>query len=100
MKIDRDAPLRMTIETFADRHGLVMQISERSQRLVDELALRPFYAHFKNTHIAERGFLRGTSGDGWTEGEAIADYRRAISGRRLKHNAGYYLDVPELLPSP
>ena len=100
MKIERDAPPKMTIEVFAERHDLTMQISERSSYLVDELGLEPLYVRFKNTDIAEAGYIRGVSGDGWTEREAVADYRRQISGRRLKVDNRYYLDVPELLPSP
>ena len=70
---------RMTIDEFSEKHGLVMEIHERSN--VD--SPDRFYAHFERSDIAENGFLVGKFGNGPTPDEAINEYSEKISGKVL-----------------
>lgn len=85
MKIKRDMVERCTIEEFADRHGLVMEVHERNP--IQFPFLPRFFAYFSHAEIAERGCLVGTFGNGQTELDAIDDYARAISGKILAIDA-------------
>jgi hypothetical protein len=69
----------VTLEEFADRHGLEMEVHERQKHI----GLRRYYAHFKDAEVGEGGMLIGTAGNGDTPEEAIADYADEIAGRRL-----------------
>jgi len=70
---------RMTIEEFADKNNLVMEIHERS----DEDSPARFYAHFEHSDIAEDGMLIGKYGDGESKKQAILNYAMEISGKVL-----------------
>ena len=76
MKIVRENIPRMTIEEFAERNALTMQVVERP---LPEGNPDRFYAHFKSCEAMEGGMLRGTHGNGATEEDAISDYARRIS---------------------
>ncbi len=82
MKIVRKPIPEMTIEKFADKHGLVMGVIER----VDPNHPR-FYAEFLNSAVKDGPFLIGAYGDGNTEEEAIADYAKNISLKLLSVDA-------------
>lgn len=97
MQIEMKTIERMSIEDFADKHGLVMVVNERRIRSVK---LAPFYAHFKNAEVLRGRFLLGTFGDGSTPEEAIKDYALQISRATLVINANgngrREIDVPIL----
>lgn len=70
-----------SIEAFADKHGLVMEVRERNKPVGDPSR---YYAHFKSAEAREgKCFLIGLFGDGRTPEEAIAEYARTISLRTL-----------------
>ena len=79
---------RLTVEQFADRHGLVMEVFERNPK-VGMLTgkFEPFYAHFRSSDVKEGSVLIGEFGNGQTPAEAIADYASRISNRVLVVNA-------------
>lgn len=78
MKIIRELVPEMTLEQFADQHGLVMKVTER--RYAD---LPKYYAYFEHAEIRDGGMLIGTYGNGHTEDEAIKAYGRQISLKTL-----------------
>jgi hypothetical protein len=73
-------PTQVTIEEFADQHGLIMEVHQRKHH--------DYYAHFKNADL-ERVY-----GNGITEGGAIKNYARKISGNILV--VGREIQVPTL----
>ena len=86
MKIERLAANRMTLEAFADQHGLVMEIAERTRTdLHPSFPYEPnrFYARFKDVDTKDSACLTGTHGNGGTETEAMTAYARQISGKLL-----------------
>lgn len=74
---------RSTIEAFAEKHCLVMEVHERATH-----GPARFYAHFACCEVAERGMLVGVFGNGATPEDAIAEYGQRISGQRIVHRAG------------
>ena len=72
----------ITLEEFADLHGLVMSVIEHNdgQRIL-------YSAYFKNTEIKKNSFLSGESGWGASIEEAIENYKNIISGKVLIYNA-------------
>ena len=83
MKIERENRAERNIQQFADEHQLTMRVTEyasppRTWR---------FAASFKGVEVMEPCVLVGVYGDGNTENEAIADYAKRISGKRLAENA-------------
>ena len=90
MKIERRLVEKFTIEEFAVEHDLTMEVVERSSSILKLPHMGEdsrFYAHFKGAEVMERGMLSSSSGNGATEEEAIRDYARQISERRLAFNA-------------
>lgn len=74
---------RMTIQAFAEQHGLEMVVTERPLWAQREGVSR-YYAVFDGAETrAGRCMLAGTHGDGATPEEAIAAYADAISGQLL-----------------
>ena len=77
-----------------------MEVHERRTAFGDP---NRFYAYFASAEVMENGCLRSTFGNGATPKEAIADYARAISLKRLAIDAMTQtrreIDVPRLLPS-
>lgn len=73
-RIDRD-----TIEGFADKNGLIMEVHERTH--VD--SPERFYAHFENAEVKDGIILIGNFGNGHTPKEAIENYAKEISGKLL-----------------
>lgn len=80
MKIEKHLKKEMTLEKFAEKHDLIMQIYDRGTR---RLFFKRYFAHFKNADIEEGGLLKSETGDGDTINEAIDDYARKISERTL-----------------
>jgi len=84
MKINRERVEEMTIEEFADMHGLTMNVFERRVGIGDSMR---FYAEFAKVDVMDGGCLRGVYGNGATEEQAIADCAKKISLERVVVNA-------------
>ena len=86
MQIERKPANRQTLEAFADQHGLTMEIVERTRtdlaRCFDYSKMR-FYAGFKGVDVSDGCMLIGSVGNGGTEDDALRDYARQISGKKL-----------------
>ena len=82
---------RCGIDSFADRHGLVMELHERKVDVNGSFpwitANHRWYAHFNHTETKEGPCLVSTHGNGPTQQAAIVDYARQISGKLLVINA-------------
>lgn len=90
----------VTLEAFAERNGLTMEVNERA--CVRGPAR--YWAKFCGVDVARGGMLIGVYGNGSTPELAIADYAPQIAGQRIKvghpHATPFYLDCPnEWLPS-
>ncbi|MBK6942517.1 MAG: hypothetical protein IPH13_20265 [Planctomycetes bacterium] len=99
MRIERTELARSTLEEFADKNDLVMEISERTP---NHWPASRYYARFRHAEIVDGQRLISSFGNGASEEEAIEAYMREISGRRLKvydqanNWASRYIDVPLL----
>jgi len=78
MKIIRELQPRDTIEAFAEKHGLTMSVVEYSWG---------FGASFEHAETLSGSILTSEYGMGAIEDDAIADYARKISKKRLVINA-------------
>ena len=76
MKIERNFIPEMTLEEFADKYDLTLEINERSSEFPKEIK---YYAKFKHVEIKDGSCLRGTFGNGTTEYEATINYINEIS---------------------
>jgi hypothetical protein len=95
MKIEHHYLDKCTIEEFADRNELIMEVHERpSSRVRGAL---PFYAHFKGVELKEGDFLISASGDGYSPEEAINLYAMKISEGLLIINATHPTNRREIL---
>ena len=86
MKIERQVLETMTLEEFADKYGLVMEVRDRDPRLIAYSLIGPagrFYASFKRVEEKDGYMLRSSHGNGHTEEEAIANYVNKITGKDL-----------------
>lgn len=92
MKLKIDCIPVMTIEEFADKNELVMEICERR---VPEGDANRFYASFESCEVKGNGVLIGVHGDGSTHEEAIRDYACRISLTTIVMNA-YAKDRKEI----
>jgi hypothetical protein len=89
----------MTLEEFADKHGLVMEVHERNRPVGDPMR---YYAHFTDAEVrSENGmFLSSDHGNGRTPEEAIAHYARRIEMKTLRVERGVDwkdIEVPRLV---
>ena len=84
MQITEETIRQGTIEEFADKHGLTMQVRERRLPVGDR---NRFDAYFESCEVKEGGILISSFGNGATLEEAIANYAREISLKRLVCNA-------------
>ncbi len=83
MKIERKMADRMTIEEFANAHGLTMEIVERGAFARKHTPVDRFYARFKDAEVQEGSVLIGVTGNGNSEYEAIYNYAEKIEGKML-----------------
>ena len=74
-----------SLEEFADKHGLVMQVFERSASI--STPAQRYYARFEDTEVMWKGMLRGVYGEGPNPDAAIKDYGFRIRGSRIAVNA-------------
>ena len=104
MNIRREYIKESTLEDFADSHGIVLVVTERT---MDEwqrkMQIKRFTARFEHSEIMDGQFLVSTYGNGDTEEAAIRDYAGHISQKRLVLNAGsassrVEIEVPRLVP--
>lgn len=98
MKIESNEIKSMTIEEFAGRNGLVMEVHERRLPVNDP---NRFYAKFKRSDIRQgKWSLVGVFGNGPTPELAIADYARRIDLQTLVIDAmgkeEHEIEVPRL----
>lgn len=70
----------MTIQAFAEKHDLVMEIHERENPSSD---LMRYYAHFRRAETKDGRMLCGEHGNGHSPAFAVAQYAQAISGKLL-----------------
>lgn len=97
MNIEMHEKDRSTLAAFAEKHGLTMEIHERTPR---DLGARwseseRYYACFKDCEIKEGSILRGTFGNGATPDAAMAEYAEEISEQKLVFGA-YTQDRTEI----
>lgn len=90
-----------TLDEFAQKHGLVIVVTERRMdRWQREHGLCRYVAMFQGAEVASGGLLRGEYGEGNTEEEAIRNYAEVISHERLIvgafTDARREIDVPRL----
>ena len=78
MKTKRYKSSDMTLEAFADKHGLVMEVRDRG---LGRGNLPRYYASFRDVEGKDGCILSSITGNGDTEGAAIADYARNLSGQ-------------------
>jgi hypothetical protein len=94
---------RISIEEFAERHDLVMEVGERPRWGWKDDSSR-WHAAFKGAEVKGDGVLIGEYGGGPTPEGAIADYASKLPGKTLVIDA--YTDrrreilVPDLIPDP
>lgn len=91
---------RETIQEFAERHDLTMQVYERTHAECPD----KYYAKFANSDIVEGCCLLGAYGNGHTIKSAIAAYAERISGCCLviagNTNSEIRINVPQLTSAP
>jgi hypothetical protein len=76
----------MTIEWFADRFDLSLQVYERDPDLAAKKGR--FFCYFANVEVQEqKGFLTSATGNGETILIAVDDYCKEISNKTLVINA-------------
>ncbi len=98
MKIERIEIERTTIEDFADKHDLIMEVRERA--LPNNSRMR-YYAYFKHSETKEGCILSGTYGNGHTPEAAIENYAHELEHKLLVINSMSYnrreIEVPRLI---
>ena len=91
---------QITIEEFADREGFEMMINERPKPDGDPSR---HYARFDCVEVMDRGCLVGTFGNGSTVEEAVDNYAKEISLKRLAFKSytknRREVEVPRLISS-
>lgn len=75
-----------TLEEFADKHDLILEIIERPTKITQRGVSR-YYAKFKNMDIKDGIFLRSAFGNGDTKPQAIYDLRLLLSKKLVVLNA-------------
>lgn len=88
MKTEIEHAERMTLEEFADKHGLTMKVTARSGVGSPPVGHGArFYAEFDGVDVMEDGCLCGVFGNGATPDEAIRNYIQKISEKRIAIDA-------------
>jgi hypothetical protein len=80
-------PKAISLEDFADAHGLTMEVNERDESFTGK---DRFYASFQDCETKTRSsdnYTVATYGNGATVKEAIAEYKNAIRGLILIKDA-------------
>lgn len=74
----------VSMETFAELHGLELHIHRRNDKSGTSME---FYATFDCVEVSGDGMLVSTYGDGCTPQDAVGNYAARIAGKRLVHGA-------------
>lgn len=82
--IKKEPVRKICLEEFADKYGLEMVVSERSNPSSESYK---FYARFRSVEVSEGYFLIGTHGDGNTPEAAIKDYGERISNKTIVYKS-------------
>lgn len=88
----------ITLETFADQHGLTLEIHERREHR----GWDRYYVYFSRCDVKDGIFLRSEFGNGATEQLAINDYATRLSGKTLviwSGSGSTKVSVPTLIGS-
>ena len=83
MKIEMHLQETVTLEDFAKRHDLTMAVYERNPVEIPFNNLKKYFCYFKYLEILEGPILRSTSGDGDTINEAIEEYCKELSNKKI-----------------
>jgi hypothetical protein len=85
MQIEMHEKERGTLAEFAEKHGLVMEIHERTPQDMGRRWTESsrYYACFKSCDVKDGSILSGTFGNGSTPDAAMAEYAQEISEKRL-----------------
>lgn len=85
MKIVVKQPETLTLEQFAERHDLTMELTERPLEAWEgpKAAMDRWMARFQDTDVVDGSLLVGTCGNGPTQTEAMNDYAKKISGKKI-----------------
>jgi hypothetical protein len=96
METERHFLPESTLEEFAEKYNLTMEIHEREN---PRNGIEPFYAHFKRCDVSDGALLRGTYGNGNTPDEAVRNYIPEISAIAINGNTDncVYIKVPKLI---
>jgi hypothetical protein len=96
MKIEVVPIPTMTIQEFADREGLTMEVKERGSDRISNAT--PWFATLKGVDVIDGIMLGAAWGNGNTPDQAIADCVRNISEQRLVFGA--YTDSRREIQAP
>ena len=96
MKVDVTPLERMSVQEFANKHGLTMKVDERATNYWPDAR---WYARFDNFELKEGSCLVSTYGNGSTVDEAIANYCKEISEKHGVINA-YHVSRKEIYRIP
>lgn len=81
MKINvTKAPPKMSLEEFADQHGLTMGVYERDEPFLPDAR---YYANFEHCCLRSDHILIGAYGNGRSIKQAIGNYANLIQGKCL-----------------
>ncbi len=97
MKVIINELERVELEAFANKHSLVMQVSERDVA-AQAIGMSKYTARFKGVEVKKGLALESAYGNGATPENAIKDYCSVISGQWLVINA--YGDGRRLMYAP
>lgn len=101
MKIEIKRAERMTLQAFAEKHGLTMRVVERENH--PDPMMR-YYASFKGAETKDGRILCGEHGNGASPALAVVRYAKEISGKLLVIDADKKtrceIRVPELTSDP
>jgi hypothetical protein len=87
VRINRHLIERVTLEKFAERHSLVLEMFERHPSLAGQFG--KYFCYFSKIEesVGEGSGLQGISGNGSTEDWAMNDYAQRLSNKKLIYDA-------------
>lgn len=86
MRVEMNLVPEATLQDFAERQDLVLEVNERDPELAREVGAT-YYVGFKDVQIKDGVFRRSTSGNGNTIHEAASDLARQLSRQTIVINA-------------
>jgi hypothetical protein len=88
----------MSLDEIAEQYKLELRVGECVPGVWSRDTGRRFYAHFAYVEEMINGMLGGPTGRGATPDDAIRDYARALSGKRVAIRA--YTDSRQNVTMP